>query len=94
MQISKIKSADIAEYLRIEDGYNSPLLESIGNAAKSYIKSYTGMTDDEIDTHDEFYLAFMVLCQDMYDNRVMYVEKSNVNKVVESILDMHRKNLI
>jgi len=94
MQVSKIKTADIADYLRLEAGYNSSLLESVSRAAKSYIKSYTGMTDEEIDSQDEFYLAFMVLCQDMYDNRVMYVEKSNVNKVVESILDMHRKNLL
>ena len=31
----------------------------------------------------------MVLCQDMYDNRSMYVDKNNMNKVVEAVLGMH-----
>ena len=78
-------------------------LEPIMLAAKSYISSYTGIkiqvdnkedTSKTIDDYDDFYIAFMVLCQDMYDNRSMYVDKSNVNKVVSCILDMHCTNLL
>lgn len=78
-------------------------LDPIMSAAKAYISSYTGIkiqadneedTSKTIDDYDDFYIAFMVLCQDMYDNRSMYVEKSNVNKVVSSILDMHCTNLL
>lgn len=47
-----------------------------------------------IDAFQDFYIAYMVLCQDMHDNRSMYVDKSNVNKVVESILGMHCVNLL
>lgn len=47
-----------------------------------------------IDAFEDFAIAYYVLCQDMYDNRSMYVEKTNVNKVVESILGMHCVNLI
>jgi len=36
----------------------------------------------------------MILCQDMYDNRSMYVDKNNLNKVVETILGMHSVNLL
>lgn len=78
-------------------------LEPIMAAAKSYISSYTGIkiakenvddTSKTIDDYDDFYIVFMVLCQDMYDTRALYTEKSNVNKTVSCILDMHRVNLL
>ena len=47
-----------------------------------------------IDSFPDFYVAYMVLCQDMYDTRTMYVENTNVNKVVEAVLSMHCTNLL
>lgn len=47
-----------------------------------------------IDAFEEFVIVVYVLCQDMYDNRSMYVEKSNLNKVVDTILGMHCVNLL
>ena len=63
-------------------------------AAKSYILNYTGLTEAEADEKEDFYIAFMVLCQDMHDNRALYVDKNNTNKVVESVLAMHSVNLL
>ena len=50
--------------------------------------------DYGLDAFEEFYIVVMVLCQDMYDNRTLYVDKTNLNSVVSSILDMHRTNLL
>jgi hypothetical protein len=47
-----------------------------------------------IDAFDDFVIAVYVLCQDMYDNRTMYVDNANVNKVVDNILGMHSINLL
>lgn len=47
-----------------------------------------------LDAHDDIVIAVYVLCQDMYDTRSYYVDKSNVNKVVETILNMHCINLL
>lgn len=47
-----------------------------------------------IDAFEDFIIAVYVLCQDMYDNRSMYVDNANVNKVVETILGMHSVNLL
>ena len=94
MRISKITTEDITEYLRLDEGEEPTCIEELRKAAIEYIKSYTGMTKEEIDLHEEFYPVFMVLVQDMYDNRSVYVNNANVNKVVESILGMHRKNLL
>ena len=94
MKISDITSGEIVEYLRLDEGESPGNMEALRKAAVEYMKSYTGMTEEEIDSHEEFYPVFMVLIQDMYDNRSMYVSNSNVNKVVESVLGMHRKNLL
>lgn len=93
MKVSEITSYDVVKYARIDD-YDEVEINNIISAAKAYVRSYTGLTDDEIDTHEDFYTAIMVLCEDMYDNRSMYVDKSNVNKVVETILGMHCVNLL
>jgi hypothetical protein len=93
MKVSEIESDQVAEYLRLDD-YQDEDIEPMLESAKAFIRSYTGLTDEEIDTHEDFYIVVMVLCQDMYDNRCMYVDKSNLNKVVETILGMHCVNLL
>jgi hypothetical protein len=53
--------------------------------------------DEEVETLDsyaDFIIVVYILCQDMHDNRCMYVDKANMNKVVQTILDMHSRNLL
>lgn len=106
MKVSEITVSNVAEYLRFDDPDNladaeKSKLEALLTAAKQYIVAYTGIplssdnTDIEtLDNHEDFYIVVMVLCQDMYDNRSMYVDKSNLNKVVETILGMHCRNFL
>ena len=93
MKVKEIETENVAQYLRIDE-YDEDQMTAILDSAKAFIRSYTGLTDDEINTHDDFYIVVMILCQDMYDNRCMYVDKSNLNKVVETILGMHCVNLM
>lgn len=93
--MSEVTVTNVAEYLRLEDGeYTESELDNLLNVSKKFIKSYTGLTDEELDLHEDFYIVVMVLCQDMYDNRSMYVDKNNLNRVVETILGMHSVNLL
>lgn len=95
MKVSEVTVTNVAEYLRLEEGeYSQALLTSLLNTAKEFIKSYTGLTNEQIDEYEDFYIVVMVLCQDMYDNRTMYVDKNNLNRVVETILGMHSVNLL
>lgn len=95
MKVSEITVNNVVEYLRLEDGeYNEAEIENLLNVAKQFVKSYTGLTDEQIDQHEDFYIVIMILCQDMYDNRSYYVDKNNLNKVVETILGMHSVNLL
>ena len=49
---------------------------------------------ETLDDYEDIYLAFMVLCQDAYDNRAYVADGTAANRVVCSILDMHARNLI
>lgn len=101
MKVSEITVKDIANYLRLsevseEDEKN---IELFLNIAKNYIENYTGIPEkaedieaETLDSYSDFVIAVYVLCQDMYDNRVMYVDSKNINKTVQTILDMHTRN--
>lgn len=94
MKVSEITVTDVARYIHEDDEDSALSIVPMLETAKHYVKEYTGLTEEEIDEHEDFYIAVMVLCQDMYDNRCMYVDKSNVNKVVSTILNMHCVNLL
>ena len=95
-KLSELTAADIAEYLRLPevtpDDENS--LTTYLTIAKSYIVQYTGYTLAELDAFSDIVQVALILCQDMYDNRSLYVDKSNLNFAVESTLDSHRINLL
>ena len=93
-KVSEITIEDVASYIRATDTEG---IDTYLNIAKSYISSYTGIpvTNEEgesLDDFPDFVIVVYILCQDMYDNRTLYVDKNNINKVVQTILDMHTRN--
>lgn len=95
-KVSEVTAADLAEYLRVGEVTESEegFLSTIIGAAKSYMCKYTGLTAEQLDESSDLVIALLVLCQDMYDNRALYVDSANVNLTVQSILDMHSVNLL
>lgn len=95
-KVSEITENNIAEYIRLVDASKSELseLKTYLNIAISFIISYTGLNKEELDEYNDLIIVVYVLCQDMYDNRTLYVEKNNLNKVVETVLGMHSRNLL
>lgn len=93
-KVSDITAQDLAEYIRIIDYTNDDLqtLNNLLNVATTFISNYTGRT--ELDDYQDFVIVVCILVQDMWDNRTLYVDKDNLNKVVESILGMHSVNLL
>ena len=97
MKVSEITVKDITNYLRLsevndDDNKNIELFLNIA-------KNYTGIPQkseneeaETLDTYSDFVIVVYVLCQDMYDNRVMYVDGKNINNTVKTILDMHTRN--
>lgn len=95
-KISEISVDSIADYLRIAEltENDREFLATLNGVAKDYIMQYTGIPEDELDNYNDLVIAAYVLIQDMYDTRTMYVESDNVNKVVDTILGMHQRNLL
>lgn len=95
-KVSELTSTDLAEYLRVGEVTESEdvFLKTIIGAAKSYMSKYTGLDAAQLDGSQDFVVVLLVLCQDMYDNRALYVDSANVNLTVQSILDMHSVNLL
>ena len=101
MKVSKITIDDIADYIRLIEVSDSEKkeLQTYLNVAKNFISNYTGIqisSDIEeaetLDSHEDFIIVIYILCQDMYDNRSLYVDSKSINKTVQTILDMHTRN--
>jgi uncharacterized phage protein (predicted DNA packaging) len=97
VKVSEMTVSDIAEYCRIaepSEADNAFLSQAI-EAAKAYIRSYTGLDNTSIDEHEDFVIVVYILVQDMYDNRSMFYDKHiALNNTVETILGMHSVNLL
>lgn len=95
-KVSDITAESVAKYLRLDEVSEEEknTLTTLISIATSYIKSYTGLDDDGVDKYHEFVIVVLILCQDMWDNRTMYVDSKDINNTVQSILAMHSVNLL
>ena len=92
MKYGDITIADIKEYIRVEDEDN--LINTLLTASKLFVKSYTGLTVEQLDTHEDITVVIYVLCAEMYDNRQFTVSKKDISPVIKIILDMYSINLL
>lgn len=102
-KVSEITENELANYLRIVEVSEQENIElkTYLNIAKNYISNYTGIPEksdseemETLDNYSDFVIVVYVLCQDMYDNRTMYVDNKSINKTIQTILDMHTRNNI
>ena len=98
MIVSEITVKNLADYLKLDfeslSEEETAELSTFLSSAQAFVSEYTGLNSEEIDGHETFVIAVYVLVQDMYDNRCYYVDKNNLNQVVEHILNMHSVNLL
>lgn len=95
-KISEITYQDLADYLRlveVDEGEQNTLNNML-NIAKNFVVNYTGRTLEDLDNYNDLVSVIFVLVQDMYDNRSLYVDKSNLNNFVETTLGLHQINLL
>ena len=95
-KVSDITEESVAEYLRLDEVSDEEknTLTTLISVATSFIKNYTGLDDAGVDKYPEFVIVVLILCQDMWDNRTMYVDGKDLNNTVQSILAMHSVNLL
>ena len=95
-KISDITYQDIADYVRLSEitEEDQNYLTTLINISKDYILNYTGIDEGDLDNYKDLIIVVFVLCQSMYDVRSLYIDNSNLNNVVETILGMHQNNLL
>ena len=102
MKVSEITIENIETHLRLTEVDDS-LAEELSTfleVAINYIENYTGIkrkseenkSQENLDTYSDFVIVVYILCQDMCDNRTMYIDGKNINNTVKTILDMHTRN--
>lgn len=97
MKVSEVTNIDLAKYVRLDDASDLELneLERMRSGAVAFIKSYTGLTDEEVDEHEDITQVLFILVADMFDNRNYQMDsKSVVNPAAKSILNLHSVNLL
>lgn len=95
-KLSEITVEDLISYAR-EDNTDQEVIKTFGiilPASKAFIKSYTGLTLEEMDQKEDLIIVLMALANEMYENRMFTIENDKVNNVIKSILDMHSVNLL
>ena len=95
MKISQTTLNDVKDYCGISDNDNDTLIENYAMpAAKSFICGYTGLDAEQIDTHEDLTIAYMVLVNEMYTTRDFTVNKDKLNPTAKTILDMYAVNYL
>lgn len=94
MKISEITIDDVKDYLHVYHAEDDNLIKAIMVASKAFVKSYTGLSAENLDISEDLSMAVFILASDLYDNRVYTVENKEVNPVIQTILNMHSVNLL
>ena len=96
MKISEITDTQIFSYMRVDDPTQEDrnLLGIIKPAAKAFIVEHTALRIEKLDDHEDLTIAYLIIVEDMFDNRAMTVNSANLNRTVETILSMHSLNHI
>lgn len=94
MKLSELTESDVLRFLHLDGTEGDIPPFALLAAAKSYIRSETALTDEEMDGHEDLTIAALILCADMYEQRLMTVDKGTANRTVETILGFHRMNLV
>lgn len=94
MKISEVTIDELKAYLHVYHAEDDTLISAILIAAKAFVKSYTGLSTENLDISEDLSMAVFILGSELYDNRVYTVDKATVNPVIQAILDMHSVNLL
>lgn len=69
-------------------------IDALRRAAIEYVCIHCAVDAEYVDEHEDLAIAVLVLISDMYDQRGMYVDSTNLNRTVEAILSHHDRNFL
>ena len=93
MKVSEITVDTLIEYGNYYE-QDKEFLEELLKASLSFIKNYTGLTEETIKDKEDLTVVVMSIVSDMYENRTFTANNLKPNPLIESILGAHCINLI
>ena len=93
MKVSEITVDTLKEWLGVSDGEDSALSMVLSAAVKT-AASYSGLTEAELDEHEDITIAVLGICNDFYNANRPEWDKNGINRMSESLLKMHAKNYL
>lgn len=93
MTVSEITLDTLKDWLGISDGDENTLTACL-TAAKSRAVSYTGLTLDELDEHEDITIAVIGIVNDFYINNRPDTAQIALNRMSKAILNMYSINLL
>ena len=94
MKISEVTIIEIKQFCRIDFDDDDVMLMKFWDSAQSYVRSYTGLSDTEMEENEDITIAVLVVLSDMYDNRSYSSKENSGNKIAKGIMDLHSQNLM
>ena len=85
---------EVKKYLRIDDDSEDTLIQMCIESAEQYIKDYTGLTDDEINSNQALQMAKMAIIADLFELRQATTTGLQLNPFVDYVLNMYQRNLL
>lgn len=98
MKVKDISLDVLKDYCGISDDDSDEILAALMPAARTFIREYTGLSDEEIGELEDLSYAYMVIVNDMFTNREYNSAQARMstklNPCAATILNMHSKNLV
>ena len=97
MKVNEIDTNDLRNYCCISDDSidTKKFLLTALASAKSYIKSYCNISDEELNKHDDLSSAVFMYVYDAFSNRSKGTDyKIEENPAFTAILSLHDKNFL
>ena len=98
MKVSEITKELVEDYLRLDDPeeIEETEIEIFMASAMDTIRSVTGLTDEEIDKHEDLVHPYLLLVSDRFDNRNGLIEnkQATVNHSIMETLKRHAVNYL
>ncbi|MBR6968470.1 MAG: phage gp6-like head-tail connector protein [Ruminococcus sp.] len=91
MKISAVSDDYIINYLREDptDAEVRTMIAPMKTAALEYLAAHTGLDQSGLDQYEDLTFAYLMLIEDLYDNRSTTVSSSTRNKTLDTILSLH-----
>lgn len=96
MKISDVTNEFARNYCGVsdDDAYTVSHIQMCMDASKAFILGYTGLNAEEVDTHEDITIAYLILINEYHTNRDYTVDKAMKNPCVIQILAMHSNNYL